>query len=1008
MKDPLGVPHEWYQPGDFHIGGVISQIYYDVHTPAFNEFPQKLFDVPHMMTKFYQHVLALAFAVKEINENPEILPNITLGFHMYDSYYSDQMTYRTTLDLLYKFHRYFPNYRCDSQKNVIAIIGGLGADISFHIADISVLYKIPQLTYGSFAPEERDAGRSPSFYRMVPNEAYQHMGIIWLLQHFRWTWVGLYVVNDESGEHFLQTLEPLLSQNRICLAFTETVPNQAHWNDMHYINVVASLMFQPFQDRRANVYILYGESKTLVGLMTLLHIGDGAYMENATLRKVWIMTAQVDFALTGLTKAQDFQFFHGSLSFMIHSKELLGFQTFLEDIKPDWKEGDGFFPDFWEQAFYCSVPNPQEPMDAFAVCTGAERLESLPGPLFEMHMTGHSYSIYNAVYAIAHALHAMSAFRFGHRAMADSQRFELHNFQPWQLHPFLQGISFNNSAGETVSFNVNWEVGTGFDIINLVTFPNTSFARVVPVSVCNDYCQPGYQKKKKEGEKFCCYDCVHCPEGKITDGIDMVDCIRCSEEQYPSKDQDGCIPKVITFLSFDEPLGISLASVAVSFSLVTVLVLGTFMKHKNTPIVKANNRDITYTLLVSLLICFLSSLLFLGYPKKVTCFFRQSAFGIIFSVAISCVLAKTITVIVAFMVTKPGFSMRKWMGKRLSISIILTCSLMQSGLCVVWLGSSPPFPHFDTQSLTTEIVAECNEGSVFMFYIVLGYMGLLSLISLTVAFLARKLPDTFNEAKFITFSMLVFCSVWLSFVPTYLSSKGKHMVAVEIFSILSSSAGLLACIFFPKCYIIVLKPELNKREQLKRYQAGDLVIGGITSQIVYSLHEPFFKKHPLHYLAEVPMIVTKFYQHLLALVFAIQEINENPKILPNVTLGFHIYDSYNEFKMTYRTTVDLLFHYHRFFPNYKCDIQKNTIAVIGGLSADVSFRISDILGLYKIPQIRNKLAKRYRDEPKRLNTARETGHPNPIVRARSMWTYLKTKTPGTHNPGMHEQEANAA
>lgn len=175
------------------------------------------------------------------------------------------------------------------------------------------------------------------------------------------------------------------------------------------------------------------------------------------------------------------------------------------------------------------------------------------------------------------------------------------------------------------------------------------------------------------------------------------------------------------------------------------------------------------------------------------------------------VLAKTIVVVAAFHTTWPHTWIRKWMGPVLPSTIPVVS--VQATLCTLWVTRWPPRPVNSTEPGSPGTV-KCDEGSLELFYAMLGYLGLIGLVSLLVAFPACRLPDTVNEAKHIGLSMLVCSCVWVSFIPAHVSAQGKGTIAGVVFAILASGASLLSCLFFPKCYISLLHPEKNAKEQM--------------------------------------------------------------------------------------------------------------------------------------------------------------------------------------------------
>ncbi|KAL6086332.1 hypothetical protein STEG23_037644, partial [Scotinomys teguina] len=350
-------------------------------------------------------------------------------------------------------------------------------------------------------------------------------------------------------------------------------------------------------------------------------------------------------------------------------------------------------------------------------------------------------------------------------------------FVNYEMASLLKKMVFINPIGELVDMNIREKLCADYDIYNIWNFQQ-GFGLKVPTSTCSVTCNPGFRKLHQEQRADCCFDCVWCPENEVSNETNMEQCMSCQEDQYSNTEHTHCLQRHVSFLTYEDPLGMTLACISLCFSALTVLVLGAFVKYKDTPIVKANNRILSYILLISITFCFLCSLLFIGHPNIVTCILQQTTFGVFFTVAVSTVLAKTITVVLAFKLTTPGERLRGMLVSGAPKFVIPICTVVQLILCGIWMVTSPPFIDTDTHSEHGQIIIVCNKGSVIAFHFVLGYLGSLALGSFTVAFLARNLPDRFNEAKFLTFSMLVFCSVWVTFLPVYHSIKGKFIYMV--------------------------------------------------------------------------------------------------------------------------------------------------------------------------------------------------------------------------------------
>uniref|UniRef100_A0A3B4ZUC2 Extracellular calcium-sensing receptor-like n=1 Tax=Stegastes partitus TaxID=144197 RepID=A0A3B4ZUC2_9TELE len=769
-----------YEDGDVVVGGLFPLHYSPLSSlVTYNAKPAPTI----FSSRALRWMQTMAFAIQEINQRSDLLPQLKLGFHIRDSCDDIPVSLRASLLLV----NGQPESCAAINRTVSSvIIGDAGSGESMALLRSLGSFHIPLVSYFASCSCLSNQREFPTFMRTMPSDTFQVRALAQLVSYFSWTWVGVIGVESDYARFAIQLFLQESVQYGVCAAYT-------HFYPVTLSQQALDELLDVIQMSSSKVIINFCSESEMQGILREVRRRNISGLQ-------WITSEAWATAKSLWEKSADL--LTGTLGFAIRRAAVIpGLKRHLTSLNP--------------------------------AHIHKSDLNDVYSPYSDVTQLRVSYNVYKAVYLVAHALQDMSICKIGKGPFLNGTCADPKNFKPWQVRLIRANFS---ALGEKISFDQNGDPIAYYDLLNWQRRPDGSlhlvkvgfydasssagrslwlnFASQAFRSVCSDSCPPGSRIARRKGEPICCYDCVPCAEGEVSNMTDALECSRCSEDTWSNNARNLCIPKTIEYLSYHELVGILLCVASVLGAFISISIIVLFHTYKATPLVRANNMELSFLLLVFLVVCFLVGLLFIGEPSDWLCRIRYPAFGISFALCISCLLAKTAVVLMAFRATLPGSNVMKWFGSNQQRASVLLGTAVQVIICLIWLLTSPPHATSNTDYHSATIIIECVTGSEVGFWCVLGYIGILACMCFVTAFLARKLPDNFNEAKFITFSMLIFFAVWITFIPVYVSTAGKYTVAVHIFAILASAFGLLFCIFAPKCYILILKPEKNSKKHM--------------------------------------------------------------------------------------------------------------------------------------------------------------------------------------------------
>ncbi|XP_014474152.1 PREDICTED: metabotropic glutamate receptor 2-like [Dinoponera quadriceps] len=812
------VKHSAVVEGDLVLGGLMM-----VH-----EREDTITCGPVMPQGGVQALEAMLYTLDTLNEQ-EIVPGVKIGAHILDDCDKDTYGLEMAVDFIKGSISNIDGaeYHCNKtavRKIISGVVGAASSVTSIQVANLLRLFRIPQVSFFSTSPELSNKQRFEYFTRTIPSDHYQVKAMVDIVLKMGWSYVSIIYEESNYGIKAFEELEELLGKNNICIAVKEKlVKDSGVAEETAYDNIVLKLLTKP----RARGCIIFGSDQEVAGVMRAVS------RRNATGAFSWI--GSDGWSARGLVSNGNEPEVEGTLSVQPQANRVKGFEEYFLNLTVENNRRNPWFVEFWEDHFKCRYPNSSRtPYNKkyTKTCTTKERLTK-QDTAFEDQLQFVSDAVMAFAYAFRDMHHDLCQGRAG---LCDAMK----PTNGTKLLQYLRKVDFKGLSGDEFRFDKD---GDGPARYNIIHFKQTErgkykWVRVgkylegelrlnmseiqfklghpqPPESVCSLPCEVGQAKKYVEGEG-CCWHCFNCTQYQIRDPKDETQCSQCRQGTVPDETHSTCREIPEEFLRPESGWAIGAMFFSAVGILVTLFVCGVFLRHNDTPVVRASGRELSYVLLVGILLCYLVTFTLVLRPTNAVCGIQRLAAGLCFTVVYAALLTKTNRIARIFNDGRQSAKRPSFISPRSQLIICFGLVSVQILINIVWILIDPARAMHHHPTMEDNLLV-CNSYIDASYMIAFAYPIILIAVCTVYAVLTRKIPEAFNESKHIGFAMYTTCVIWLAFVPLYFGTGNNVALRITSMSVtISLSASVMVvCLFSPKLYIILIRPERNVRPNIK-------------------------------------------------------------------------------------------------------------------------------------------------------------------------------------------------